>query len=91
MTDDAATSYEPEAGEAPAHTFHWIYTMRALGELQTGTGAITANHPAAMVFETTAGVTSYVVYNYSDTSINVTFSDGTVVTAAANAFTIEQN
>lgn len=87
---EATASYEPEAGETPAHTFHWIYTMRALGELQTGTGAITANHPAAMVFETTAGVTSYVVYNYSDTSINVTYSDGTVVTAAANAFTIEQ-
>ena len=77
---EATASYEPEAGEAPAHTFHWIYTMRALGELQTGTGAITANHPAAMVFETTAGVTSYVVYNYLDTPINVTFSDGTVVT-----------
>ena len=64
--------------------------MRALGELQTGTGAITASHPAAMVFETAAGVTSYVVYNYSDAAINVTFSDGTVVEAAANQFTIEQ-
>ena len=56
---EATASYEPEAGEAPARTFHWIYTMRALGELQTGTGAITANHPAAMVLETTAGVTSW--------------------------------
>ena len=87
---EATLNYQPEAGEAPAHTFHWIYTMRALGELQTGTGAITASHPAAMVFETAAGVTSYVVYNYSDAAINVTFSDGTVVEAAANQFTIEQ-
>ena len=38
---EATLNYQPEAGEAPAHTFHWIYTMRALGELQTGTGAIT--------------------------------------------------
>ncbi len=49
-----------------------------------------ASHPAAMVFEAAAGVTSYVVYNYSDAAINVTFSDGTVVEAAANQFTIEQ-
>lgn len=87
---EATVSYEPEAGEAPAHTFHWIYTMRALGELQTGSGSITANHPAAMVFETTAGVTSYVVYNYDDTSLTVTFSDGTVVEAAPNQFTVQQ-
>ncbi|NCG07474.1 MAG: DUF5011 domain-containing protein [Gammaproteobacteria bacterium] len=87
---EATTSYEPEAGEAPAHTYHWIYTMRALGELQTGTGVLTADYPAAMAFETDAGVTSYVVYNYSDEAITVTFSDGTVVEAAANAFAIEQ-
>ena len=87
---EATASYEPEAGEAPAHTYHWIYTMRALGELQTGTGALTADYPAAMAFETDAGVTSYVVYNYSDEAITVTFSDGTVVEAAANAFAIEQ-
>ena len=87
---EATPNYEPEAGEAPAHTYHWIYTMRALGELQTGTGTLTANYPAAMAFETDAGVTSYVVYNYDDAAITVTFSDGTVVEAAANAFTIEQ-
>ena len=87
---EATASYEPEAGEAPAHTYHWIYTMRALGELQTGTGTLTADYPAAMAFETNAGVTSYVVYNYSDEAITVTFSDGTVVEAAANAFAVEQ-
>jgi hypothetical protein len=64
--------------------------MRALGELQTGTGAITANHPAAMVFETEAGVTSYVVYNYNNEAINVTFSDGTIIEAPANQFTVER-
>jgi len=87
---EATPNYEPEAGEAPAHTYHWLYTMRALGELQTGTGSITADHPAAMVFKTGAGVTNYVVYNYADTAVNVTFSDGTVVEAAANQFTVQQ-
>ena len=87
---EATSSYEAEAGEAPAHTYQWIYTMRALGELQTGTGAITANHPAAMVFETEAGVTSYVVYNYNNEAINVTFSDGTIIEAPANQFSVER-
>ncbi|MGI9298796.1 MAG: glycosyl hydrolase, partial [Luminiphilus sp.] len=87
---EATSGYEAEAGEAPAHTYHWIYTMRALGELQTGTGALTADYPAAMAFETDAGLTSYVVYNYSDDSITVTFSDGTVVVADPNSFALEQ-
>jgi hypothetical protein len=87
---EATSGYEAEAGEAPAHTYHWIYTMRALGELQTGTGALTADYPAAMAFETDAGLTNYVVYNYSDESITVTFSDGTVVVADPNAFALEQ-
>ena len=87
---EATSGYEAEAGEAPAHTYHWIYTMRALGELQTGTGALTADYPAAMAFETDAGLTSYVVYNYSDESITVTFSDGTVVVADPNGFALEQ-
>ena len=43
-----------------------------------------------MAFETYAGVTSYVVYNFGDEAITVTFSDGTVVEALANAFAIEQ-
>ena len=87
---EATSGYEAEAGEAPAHTYHWIYTMRALGELQTGTGALTADYPAAMAFETDAGLTSYLVYNYSDESITVTFSDGTVVVADPNSFALEQ-
>ena len=86
---ESTASYEVEAGESPAHTYHWIYTMQALGHLRTGTGELTADYPAAMAFERN-GVTSYVVYNFSDEAITVTFSDGAVVEAAANAFAIEQ-
>ena len=86
---EATASYEPEYGEAPAHTYHWLYTMRALGELQTGTGELTADYPASMAFKT-GSTTNYVVYNYGDSARTVTFSDGTTVTAAANAFTLEQ-
>ena len=85
---EATATYEPEAGEAPAHTYHWLYTMKALGELQTGTGELTADYPAAMAFKT-GSTTNYVVYNYDDVARSVTFSDGTVVEAAPAAFTIE--
>ena len=87
---EATTRYNPEAGEAPAHTYQWIYTMRALGKLQTGTGALTADYPSAMAFQTDDGLYSYVVYNYGDEVLTVTFSDGTVVEAPANAFAVER-
>jgi len=48
-----------------------------------------------MVFEVpgaspSAGVMNYVVYNYSNEVKTVTFSDGKVVEAAANSFTVAQ-
>jgi endo-1,3(4)-beta-glucanase len=87
---EATVSYSPEAGEAPAHTFHWIYTMRALGSLQTGTGDLTADYPAAMAFQTAQGLTSYVVYNFGNSPRTVTFSNGVTVEAQANAFAVVQ-
>ena len=63
--------------------------MRSLGQLQTGTGSLTADYPAAMAFKTTLGVINYVVYNYQNSDINVTFSDGTVVNAPSNSFSIK--
>ena len=39
------------AGESKAHTYHWIHTLNALGHVQTGTGDLTANYPAAMAFK----------------------------------------
>lgn len=84
---DNVASYEPEAGETKAHTYHWLHTFSKLGHLKTGTGALTANHPAAVAFEKN-GVISYVVYNYSDQTMQVTFSDGKIVNASANGFTV---
>ena len=95
MTDgDAAVadynsmaSYDAEAGESKAHTYHWIHTFKALGQLQIGTGQLTADYPAAVVFEKN-GVKTYVVYNYSSQTKSVSFSDGKTVNAAANSFTV---
>ena len=84
---ESVSSYDAEAGETKAHTYHWLHTFSKLGHLKTGTGALTANHPAALAFEKN-GVTSYVVYNFSNQTLQVTFSDGKVVAATANSFTV---
>ena len=56
----------------------------------TGTGALTADYPAAMAFDNN-GVTTYVVYNFGAELLPVTFSDGQVVNAAPYGFTVISN
>ena len=84
---DSVSSYQAEAGESKAHTYHWIHSFKALGHLKTGTGTLTADYPAAVAFEK-SGTTTYVVYNFSSQLQVVTFSDGKTVNAAANSFTV---
>ena len=86
---NTVSSYSPEAGESKAHTYHWIHTFSSLGHLATGTGDLTADYPGALAFDK-AGVRTYVVYNLSTQAKVVTFSDGRVVNAAANGFTVEK-
>jgi endo-1,3(4)-beta-glucanase len=89
---NSVSSYVPEQGESKAHTYHWIHTFDELGHLATGTGDITANHPAAIAFDKN-GVKSYVVYNFTDQTIPVTFKQGNTVIHTMNAtpfgFTVE--
>ena len=84
---NTVADYIPEAGETKAHTYHWIHTFRRLGRMITGTGALTADYPAAIAFDNN-GVTSYVVYNFSGQPLTVSFSDGQIVNAAPNGFTV---
>ena len=48
---------------------------------------VSADYPAAMAF-TKNGVTNYVVYNFGSTELSVNYSDGTIVTAAPQTFTV---
>ena len=84
---DTVASYTPEAGETKAHTYHWMHTFANLGHLITGTGELTADHPAAVAFDKD-GVITYVVYNFSDQAQTVIYSDGQIVDAAPNGFTV---
>ncbi|UCC14464.1 MAG: DUF5011 domain-containing protein [Gammaproteobacteria bacterium] len=84
---NTVASYVPEGGETKAHTYHWIYTWRSLGRLLTGTGALTADYPAAVAFSND-GVVTYVVYNFTDQDLKVRFSNGREVDAAPTGFTV---
>ena len=84
---NSLSAYVPEEGSSRAHTYHWIHTLQSLGHLQSGTLEITADYPAAMVFNN-RGQTSYVVYNFGTATRTVTFSNGVTVEAAPNRFTV---
>ncbi len=56
----------------------------------TGTGALTADYPAALAFDNN-GVTTYVVYNFGGQALAVTFSNGQVINAAPGGFTVTTN
>ncbi len=84
---NSAGSYTPEAGETKAHTYHWLHTFKALGQLKTGTGDLTSDYPAALAFDND-GVRTYVVYNFTGQERVVSFSDGKQVTATGNGFTL---
>lgn len=82
---NTVTDYIPEEGETKAHTYHWLHTWKNLGQLVSGTGAITADHPATMVFEK-ENQRIYVAYNFSKSPKEISFSDGTRLMAKPNGF-----
>lgn len=77
--------YTVEAGESRAHTYHWLHTWKNLGQLLPNERRISANDPAAVVFEQN-GQKTYVGYNYGDSDKTITFSDGTTLTVKPNSF-----
>jgi hypothetical protein len=58
--------------------------------LLTGTGALTADYPAAVAFDKD-GVVTYVVYNFTGQSLEVNYSDGQRVEAKPSGFTVVTN
>jgi hypothetical protein len=64
-----------EGGNSHAFMYHWIQTLKKLGRTDTGQ---TADYSFQTVFRKD-NVNTYVVYNFSDKPMAVTFSDGKVV------------
>ena len=79
----------PEEGETKAHTYHWVYTLKQLGHLATGTGALTANHPAAVAFNKN-GTLTYIAYNFGCSAISVAYSDGTGFSVPAKGYALKR-
>ncbi len=82
-------NYVPEAGETKAHTYQWIYTLKQLGQLSTGTGALTASSPTAVAFNKNGSMT-YIAYNFGCSAQYVLFSDGMTLNVPANSFRIKR-
>lgn len=66
-------------GVSDAQTYHWLHAMNVLGNVDA---SITANHPLAAAFNNN-GTMIYVGQNYGNSTINVTFSDGYVLSVPA--------
>jgi endo-1,3(4)-beta-glucanase len=73
--DGVNLNYTVEEGETKAHTFHWIQAFKALGQVESGRGTLTADHPAAVAFKKN-GLITYLAYNLGASPLRVTFSDG---------------
>ncbi|MGB1217950.1 MAG: carbohydrate-binding protein, partial [Saprospiraceae bacterium] len=67
-------------GISDAQTYHWLHAMNALGTVDA---SITADYPVAVAFKKDGQLT-YVGYNYTDTPITITFSDGYTLLVPAN-------
>jgi endoglucanase Acf2 len=83
-------NYDVEAGETVAHTYHWIHSFNTLGQLRSGSDDLTADYPAALVFEKNGQLT-YIAYNFDDTPRVVTFSDGMTIALSGNSFGIKRS
>lgn len=68
----ADPNYEPFDGESRAHTMHWLFNMKRMGQVDT---LVTANIPTYAVFKK-GEANTYIAYNAGSSERLVTFSDG---------------
>lgn len=69
----ANLDYPPFDGESRAHTLHWLFNMKKMGQLDT---TIVADHPSYAVLRDADNDLTYVAYNPDPQERLVNFSDG---------------
>jgi endoglucanase Acf2/PKD repeat protein len=69
----ADQSYPPFDGESRAHTLHWLYNLKKMGQLDT---TIVADISTYSVLKDAAGDLTYIAYNAGVMDRTVHFSDG---------------
>jgi endoglucanase Acf2 len=91
--DDALKQFEErkdtakfDTGGSRAHAYHWIATLKQLGEVDA---AVTANHPLAAVFRKGEKRT-YCVYNMAEAARTVTFSDKVQMQVKGRGFAVKR-
>ena len=67
-------------GISDAQTYYWLHSLNGIGLIDPD---ITSNHPISSVFKKD-NLKTYVAHNYSNSEIDVKFSDGFVLTVPAN-------
>ncbi len=82
----ADPNYVPFDGESRAHTLHWLYNMKAMGQYNTD---VTADIPTYTVFVSEYNDTTYTAFNAGHTERLVTFSDGYSILVPANTMISE--
>ncbi|MBJ7255470.1 MAG: hypothetical protein JHD00_02050 [Akkermansiaceae bacterium] len=75
-----------EGGNTHAFMYHWIETLNSLG---INDASVTADCPFTNVFKKD-GKKTYAVYNFDDSPLTVSFSDGTKLVAKPKALTVQQ-
>lgn len=81
----ADPDYEAFDGESKAHTMHWLYNMKRMGQVDT---SVTANIPTYAVFKK-SDANTYVAYNAGTSERLVSFSDGYSMTVPAGEMLTE--
>ena len=66
--------------------YHWIETLNTLG---INDASVTADCPFTNVFNKD-GKKTYAVYNFDNSPLTVSFSDGTKLVAKPKALTVQQ-
>jgi endoglucanase Acf2 len=85
---DANHYFDPEIGDSQAFLYHWIFSLRALGQVDP---AITADVPTYAVFRN-GSVRTHAALNPGREPRRVTFSDGAILEVPAGAMrTVEGN
>lgn len=83
---DYGFNYPAEEGETHAHTYHWVNTLKALGQVN---GQLRADYPAAVAFSAPTD-TTYIAYNFGAQPRVVTFSDGTELSVTPGSFGVHK-
>ncbi|PTA66507.1 glycosyl hydrolase [Deinococcus arcticus] len=72
-------NYTPEEGETKAHTYQFLHSLNAMGQVDT---TVTANTPHYAVFKK-GNTRTYAAYNPGSSAVTVSFSDGATLNVPA--------